>query len=156
MNPDFEDLLSDLSAERADFLIVGAYAVTHHTEPRYTKELDIWVRPTVANARRVYRALKRFKAPLANLRVKDLSTPGVIFQVGVEPNRIDLLTEVDQVNFDDAWGRRSSGRLGRCDVSFLSVQDLVANKRFVGRPQDLLDVAKLEVLLPRPPRRKKR
>lgn len=148
MNPDFEDLLSALSAERAEFLIVGAYAVTHHTEPRYTKDLDVWVRPTAANARRVHRALKRFGAPLANLRVKDLHTPGIIFQIGVEPNRIDVLTELDAVDFDDAWARRAPGRLGRCEVAFLSVRDLIANKRRVARPQDLLDVEKLRAVAP--------
>ncbi|MEW5742144.1 MAG: hypothetical protein AB1938_24730 [Myxococcota bacterium] len=127
-------------------MIVGAYAVTHHTEPRYTKNLDVWVRPTVANARRVHRALKRFGAPVANLRVKDLHTPGIIFHIGVEPNRIDILTELDAVDFDEAWARRAPGRLGRCQVAFLSVKDLIANKRRVGRPQDLLDVEKLRAV----------
>lgn len=154
MNPDFEDLLSALSAERAEFLVVGAYAVTHHTEPRYTKDLDVWVRPTPANARRVFRALERFGAPVANLRVKDLHTPGIIFQIGVEPNRIDVLTEVDGVDFAEAWERRAPGRLGRCDVAYLSVKDLITNKRRVGRPQDLLDVAKLRAL-PRTPKKKR-
>lgn len=155
MNPDFEELLSALSAERAEFLVVGAYAVTHHTEPRYTKNLDVWVRPTPANARRVFQALKRFGAPVKNLRVRDLHTPGIIFQIGVEPNRIDVLTEVDGVDFDEAWTRRAHGHLGRCDVAFLSVTDLIANKRRVGRPQDLLDVAKLRALQ-RPPKSKQR
>ncbi|MCC6338017.1 MAG: hypothetical protein IT380_28995 [Myxococcales bacterium] len=116
--------------------------------PRYTKGLDVWVRPTAANARRVHRALKRFGAPLANLRVKDLHTPGIIFQIGVEPNRIDVLTELDAVDFDDAWARRAPGRLGRCEVAFLSVRDLIANKRRVARPQDLLDVEKLRAVAP--------
>lgn len=156
MNPDFEDLLSALSAERAEFLVVGAYAVTHHTEPRYTKDLDVWVRPTQTNARRVFRALKRFGAPVTNLRVKDLHTPGIIFQIGVEPNRIDILTEVDGVDFGDAWERRAPGRLGSCEVAFLSVKDLITNKRKVGRPQDLLDVAKLRALGPQPRNKTKR
>ena len=102
MNPDFEDLLRGLSASRAEYLVIGGYAVAFHTEPRYTKNLDVWVRPTAANARRVMTALRKFGAPLANLRLKDLTTPGIIFQIGVEPNRIDVLTEVDGVDFQAA------------------------------------------------------
>ncbi|MFZ5439720.1 MAG: hypothetical protein ACOZQL_06910 [Myxococcota bacterium] len=147
MNPDFVDLLRVLSDERAEFLVVGGYAVAFHTEPRYTKDLDVWVRPSRTNARRVLKALKRFGAPLANLRERDLTTPGIIFQIGVEPNRIDLLTEMDGVEFDEAWARRVSGPFGDLKVPWLSAKDLAANKRKVGRPQDLLDLEKLKPLL---------
>ena len=155
MNPDFEDLLRGLSASRAEYLVIGGYAVAFHTEPRYTKNLDVWVRPTAANARRVMTALKKFGAPLANLRLKDLTTPGIIFQIGVEPNRIDVLTEVDGVDFQAAWGRRVEGPFGKVTVPWMGIADLATNKRSVGRPQDLLDLAKLTPLLGRLPRRKK-
>jgi hypothetical protein len=147
MNPDFVDLLSDLSAARAESLVVGGHAVSFHTEPRYTKDLDLWVRPTAANARRVLRGLKAFGAPLTNLKLKDLTTPGIIFQIGVEPNRIDVLTELDGVDFAAAWKRRVAGPFGTLNVDWISVEDLAANKRSVRRPQDLLDLAKLEPLL---------
>lgn len=147
MNPDFEDLLRDLSAARAEYLVIGGYAVAFHTEPRYTKDLDVWVRPTTANARRVMTALRKFGAPLDNLRIKDLTTLGIIFQIGVEPNRIDVLTEVDGVDFEAAWKRRVEGPFGRVTVPWISATDLAANKRSVGRPQDLLDLAKLRPLL---------
>lgn len=155
MNPDFEDLLRDLSAARAEYLVIGGYAVSFHTEPRYTKDLDVWVRPTLANARRVMKGLRKFGVPLANLRLKDLTTPGIIFQIGVEPNRIDVLTEVDGVDFETAWGRRVEGPFGKLTVPWIAAVDLAANKRSVGRPQDLLDLKKLAPLLGPSKRRKK-
>ncbi len=152
---DFEDLLSALSSERAEFLIVGAYAVMRHTEPRYTKDLDVWVGASRPNAQRVYRALKLFRAPLNNLRVADLATPGIIFQIGIEPVRIDIITEVDGLDFDSSFRRREKGKYGSTAVAFLSLPDLIKNKRAVGRPQDLLDVAKLEPIAKPKPRRKR-
>lgn len=158
---DFKELLSALSAERADFLIVGAYAVMKYSQPRFTKDLDIWIGASPANAKKVYRALQRFGAPLKNIRVEDLATPGVVFQIGIEPVRIDILTQVDGLDFDDAWKRRVAGTYGSVRVAFLSVNDLIANKRVVGRPQDLLDIEKLQApargtLHPRPTRKKPR
>jgi hypothetical protein len=149
MNHDFEDLLRALSASRVEHLVVGGYAVAFHTEPRYTKDLDVWVRPTTANARRTMAALRAFGAPLNNLKLKDLATPGVIFQIGVEPNRIDILTDLDGVDFEVAWKRRVEGPFGKLKVPWMAPVDLVANKRKVRRPQDLVDLAKLEGLLAR-------
>jgi hypothetical protein len=121
-NPDFRDLFSALFAEGAEYLLVGAHAVMLYTTPRYTKDLDIWVRPSVDNAARVYRALVAFGAPMADLTLEDLAVSGTIFQIGVEPNRIDVVTSVDGLEFED----------------------LLKNKRAVARPQDLLDVERLE------------
>ncbi len=149
---DFEELLSALSNERVEFLIVGAYAVMAVTEPRYTKDLDVWIRPSRTNARRVYRALEAFGAPLSNLSLRDLEREGIIFQIGVEPVRIDLLTQVDGLDFSKAFERATKGKYGKVEVAFLSIADLIKNKKRVGRPQDLLDVAKLEAVLPKKPR----
>lgn len=143
-NPDFRDLFLALSAEGAEFLVVGGYAVMYHTAPRYTKDLDVWTRPDPENARRVHRALAAFGAPLADLTVQDLATEGTIFQIGVAPNRIDILTAIESVRFDDAWSRRVAATYGDAPIHVLSVPDLLANKRAVARPQDLLDVANLE------------
>lgn len=147
MNPDFVDLLRALSVARADFLVIGGYAVSFHAEPRYTKDLDVWVRPTTENAKRVMTGLRAFGAPLANLKLRDLVDPGIVFQIGIEPNRIDILTDIEGVSFGDAWDRRVIGKFGPLKIAWLSPQDLVTNKRAVARPQDLLDVAKLEPLL---------
>lgn len=144
INRDFRDLLSELSALEARFLVVGAHAVIFHTTPRYTKDLDLWVDPSPENAALVYRALARFGAPLDDLTVDDLATPGTIFQIGVEPNRIDVITRVRGLSFDQARKRSVSSTYGDVPILLLGVEDLIHNKRLVGRPQDQLDVAALE------------
>jgi hypothetical protein len=143
-NPDFRDLFSALSAEAAEFLVVGAHAVMVYTSPRYTKDLDVWIRPSPGNAARVHRALAAFGAPMAELSVDDLAAPGTMFQIGVEPNRIDVITSIEAVSFDDAWARRVRSTYGGVPIHILSKEDLLTNKRALGRPRDLEDVRRLE------------
>ncbi|MBL8716989.1 MAG: hypothetical protein JNL79_13385 [Myxococcales bacterium] len=133
-----------MSAAGAEFLIVGAHAVMVHTEPRYTKDLDVWVRPTPDNALRVRAALAQFGAPVVDLTVDDLSRPGTIFQIGVAPNRIDILTSIQAVAFDEARDQAISLRYGDVQIRALSLEHLLRNKRAVDRPQDRLDVERLE------------
>lgn len=144
INRDFRDLLSALCDADARFLVVGAHAVIYHAIPRYTKDLDLWVEASPENARRVVEALVRFGAPLGNLQLEDLSAPGVIFQIGIEPNRIDLITEVEGLQFEQAWQHRVETSYGDVPIAVLSLDDLLINKKTVGRPQDLLDVEWLE------------
>lgn len=148
MNPDFLDLLRALCAAEARFLVVGAYAVGVHGRPRATKDLDVWVEASDYNAPRVIQALTEFGAPLMGLTLDDLRTPGVGLQIGVQPGRIDVLTAISGVAFDEAWSGRVEASFGddvRCSV--IGVQHLLRNKRAAGRPQDLADVAALERLL---------
>ena len=126
------------------YLLVGGYAVAFHARPRFTKDLDLWLEPTLANAERAWRALAAFGAPLQGLRPEDLTQPETVFQIGLAPNRIDLLTELRGVDFGAAWERRATTTYGDCSVTVLSRSDLIHNKRAVGRPQDLIDVAELE------------
>lgn len=142
-NPDFKDLFAALSDQAAEFIVVGAHAVMLFTEPRYTKDLDVWIRPSAENAERVLKALDAFGAPLADLTAADLATPGVVFQIGVAPNRIDIITQIDGVDFEGAWERRQPSTYAGVPISMLSLEDLITNKRASGRPQDLLDLAKL-------------
>lgn len=146
VNRDFRDLLAAFVAHDVRFLIVGAYAVTFHTRPRFTKDLDVWVDPTASNAARVERALVDFGAPLAahGVVAADFERPGVVYQMGVAPNRIDILTAVDGLQFADCWERRSISSYGDIAVAYLGKPDLIVNKRTVGRPQDLEDVKALE------------
>lgn len=148
-NPDFRDLLSALCAEGADFIVVGAHAVMFHTAPRFTKDLDIWVRPSAENAVRVRRALVAFGAPVDNLSVDDLSVKGTIFQIGVPPNRIDVLTSIDALEFEAAYARSVASRYGDVAIRLLDIDDLITNKRAVGRKQDEIDVENLERARPR-------
>ena len=144
VNPDFRDLLHALSGERVEFLIVGGYAVMFFTGPRFTKDLDVWVRPTRANAERVLRGLRKFGAPRFALTVDELVDPETVFQMGVPPNRIDILTDLDSVTFADAWKRRTPTTYGGVRVSMLGLEDLLANKRAVARPMDLIDAENLQ------------
>ena len=147
MNPDFLDLLRALLAADVRFLVVGAYAVGIHGRPRATKDLDIWVEPSVENAPKVIRALVDFGAPLMGLTAKDMETPGVGLQIGKEPLRIDILTKISGPSFMAAWPDRIEAPFGegvRCSV--IGLEALIANKRAAARPQDLADVAALEKL----------
>lgn len=108
LNPDFRDMLSVLCDEQVEFLLVGAYALAAHGLPRATGDMDIWIRRSDDDARRVWHALQRFGAPLFDLTVNDLQTPGLVFQIGVAPQRIDILTAIDGVLFDDAWPQRKT------------------------------------------------
>lgn len=147
MTPDFLDLLRALLAADARFMVVGAYAVGVHGHPRATKDLDVWVEATPTNAPRIMAALRDFGAPLMGLTEADLAQPGVGLQIGVEPGRIDVLSAVSGVRFEEAWPgtiRADFGEGVRCPV--IGLGDLLQNKRASARPQDLADVAVLERL----------
>ena len=144
VNPDFRDLFYELNAAEARYLVVGAHAVTFHSVPRYTKDVDLWVEPSPENAERVFSALSKFGAPVENLHVEDLRVPGVVFQIGIEPNRIDVLTSVTGLEFGEAWSRKVGSEYGGVPIHVLGLADLIANKKATGRPQDLLDVEWLE------------
>jgi len=144
MNPDFVEMLSELSASGAEFLVVGAHALAAHGYPRATGDLDIWVRADVSNALRVLEALRRFGAPLFDLTLEDLTKPGTVFQIGTAPARIDILTGVSGISFEEAWPRRTTIKVGPLSVGLIGREDLIRNKRATGRPQDLLDAERLE------------
>lgn len=146
VNPDFRDLFSELNGADVRFLVIGAHAVIYYAAPRYTKDLDVWTDPTPDNARRTHQALARFGAPMESLEVEDLATPGTIFQIGIEPNRIDIVTEVKGLTFDAAWEHRERSSYGGVPISILGLDDLLINKKAVGRPQDLLDVDSLKLV----------
>lgn len=149
LNPDFRDMLSVCIAEEVEFLVVGAYALAAHGLPRATGDLDCWIRRSAQNAARTLRALERFGAPLEQVTEADLMTPDTVLQIGVEPNRIDILTSIDGVEFDDAWPRRTEAEVSGIRVPLLGLAELVSNKRASGRPQDLADVARIEAELGR-------
>ena len=136
-------MLSALSAAGAEFLVVGAHALAAHGVPRATGDLDLWVRASAENAERVWEALEQFGAPLHDLTIEDLARPDVVFQIGVVPQRIDLLTSITGVTFDDAWANRVLVEIGELEVPVLGRSELVRNKRAVGRTRDLADIAEL-------------
>jgi hypothetical protein len=137
-------MLSALSAENAEYILVGAYALAAHGLPRATGDLDIWIRRSDENAERVWRALERFRAPLSTLTIADLKSPEIVFQIGAAPNRIDILTSIDAVDFAEAWPRRTEVEIAGRKVAVIGRDDLLRNKRAAGRPKDLADAAWLE------------
>jgi hypothetical protein len=143
IHPDFSDLLRAFNAENVRYLIVGAHAVATHSRAHATKDLDVWVDPEQENASRVYRALANFGAPLQSVTSADFSNPDVVFQIGVEPIRIDILTSIDGVEFEEAWSGRVETTLGPVRVYVIGRDALIRNKRSVGRARDLADIEEL-------------
>lgn len=145
VNDDFVDIVRSFSAHRVDFLIVGAYALAAHGFPRATGDIDLLVRPTAENARKVMTALIEFGAPLAAHQVveDDFARPDHVYQMGLPPRRIDLLTSISGVSFDDACVETLVGTLGSVPVRFIGRSALLRNKLASGRPRDLADAALL-------------
>jgi hypothetical protein len=144
MNRDFAEMLDALSAAGAEFLVVGAHALAAHGRPRATGDLDLRVRPTPGNAERVWRALEEFGAPLTEVTRRDFATPDVVFQIGVVPARIDILTALTGLDFDAAWSSRVMFEVEGRILPFLSREDLIRNKTALARPRDLADIDDLE------------
>ncbi|MBK8596575.1 MAG: hypothetical protein IPP07_10790 [Holophagales bacterium] len=148
MERDFVEMLSALNAAGVEYLVVGAHAMAAHGVPRATGDLDIWVRATSENAPRVLDALREFGAPLFDLTLDDLSKPENVFQIGVVPVRIDLLTSITGVGFEEAWAGRMEILVEGVPFGVIGRVDLLRNKRATGRPKDLLDAATLEEKTP--------
>lgn len=138
-NPHFKELLRSLNAHKAEFLIVGGYAVMKYTEPRYTKDLDIWIRNSPKNAARVYAALTEFGAPLAadGLTIQDFASDGMVYQIGRPPLRIDIISKITGVSFAEAWVHRKRDVMAGVRVFFIGLKDLIRNKEASGRHSDV-------------------
>lgn len=137
---DFKELLSILAKHEVRYLIIGGYAVMLYSEPRWTKDLDLWIAIDAANACAVFKALKEFGAPLTDLSAEDFSEPGYFYQMGNPPLRVDVMMEIPGGDFNEAWNRRNTVSIGENQVHFISREDLIAVKLASGRDQDLKDV----------------
>lgn len=145
MHKDFKDLLSAFNARNVRYMIVGGYAYSRYTEPRTTKDLDIFVSTSIENAHLAYEALAEFGAPLSGIRVDDFTSPSTILQIGVAPFRIDIIFSIDGVSFNDAWATSEPALVDdTIPVRYISSDNLIINKLASGRPQDLLDVENLQ------------
>jgi len=133
-------MLVALNDAEADYLVVGAYAMAAHGCPRATGDIDFWVRPTPENAARVWDALASFGAPMSEITVEDFTTPDIVFQVGIVPQRIDILTSISGVEFDDAWSNRLLTDLDGLRADVIGREQLLQNKIAAGRPKDIVDV----------------
>lgn len=141
-SPDYKELLQNLNESEVEYLIVGGFAVMKYGEPRYTKDLDVWVHNTALNSRQLVEALKKFGAPLEydGITAETFTDKQIVYQIGIAPVRIDILTEITGVEFADAWKNRVSGTFFGIPVHFISQGDLKTNKRALGRASDLEDL----------------
>lgn len=144
LNPDYRDILSAFTGEQVEFLLVGAYALAVHGLPRATGDMDLWVQCSPDNARRILRALANFGAPMAQISADDFTRPEMVFQIGVVPRRVDILTSISGVAFEEAWSARIEVAIEGLVIPVLSRRHLIRNKRSVGRPKDIADAIWLE------------
>ena len=146
LNEDYKDMLQALADEKVRFLLVGAYALAAHGYLRATMDIDIWVMPSPWNADAVLRALQRFGAPLHDLTAADLQAEGTVFQIGVAPRRIDIITTASGLHFEETFERSLTVDIEGIEVHVPSLDDLIRNKRAAGRTKDLADAEALETL----------
>jgi hypothetical protein len=144
LKPDFKDFLRLLNKHQVKYLIVGGYAVMKYTEPFYTNDMDIWIDTTPDNAKRTYQALVEFGAPMADLTVHDLTRQHVVFQFGMAPARVDVMTSIDAVMFSEAWKHRVQTNLDVIPISIISLEHLKQNKKAANRDTDKIQLARLE------------
>jgi len=142
-SPDFKELLSLLEKHKVRYLVVGAYAMMKYTEPRFTKDLDLWISTNKENSKSVYTALKEFGAPLEGLSPADFTQEGYFYQMGNPPFRLDVMMSIPGVTFESAWANRENVQLEGLVIPFISKTDLIKAKEASGRPQDLIDAKEL-------------
>jgi hypothetical protein len=143
LQKDFKELLELLNAHQVEYLIVGGYALAFHGAPRFTGDLDIYVRPSKENANRTMKALDDFGFGSIGLKVADFETLDQVVQLGVPPVRVDILTSISGVPWNDAWANRAEGTYGEVTVFFISREHFISNKRAIGRKKDLADIEAL-------------
>lgn len=142
--PDYEDLFKLFNDKGIKYLLAGGQAVIYYTEPRYTKDMDIWVIAELNHPEKLYNALREFGVPLKKITVEDLNNKKLIIQIGVAPVRIDLLLNIEGVHFKTAWKNRKRVKYGNTPINIMAIDDLIKAKRIAGRTQDILDLEKLQ------------
>ncbi len=145
--PDFKEILSLFRKYKIRYMVVGGYAVMKYTEPRYTKDLDLWISIDPQNAEAVFSALKEFGAPLADLTAEDFSQEGYFYQMGKAPLRLDIMMSIPGIEFESAWSRRVEVKIDDLSIEFISKEDLIKAKITAGRPQDQIDAKNLKKTL---------
>lgn len=144
LNQDFKDILSAFTAEKVKFMVVGGYAMAFHGFVRATGDIDLWIQCSDENANKVWNALQKFGAPLFDLEIEDLKTPGMVFQIGLVPSRIDIITKIDGVDFDESWKEHKTVEIEGLNIPVIGKLQLLTNKKSTGRPKDRNDVLWLE------------
>jgi len=144
LEQDYKDILQIFIEEKVQFLLVGGYAVGAYGYVRATKDLDLWVLANYENAQLIIKSLARFGAPMGNISSDDFSKEGIIFQIGVEPIRVDISTSIEGVTFESAYPNATTVLIDELTIPIISIKDLIKNKKASGRHKDLADVEALE------------
>jgi hypothetical protein len=144
LNEDYKDMLQTLLGNEVKFLIVGAYALAAYGYPRATGDFDIWIEASAENSKKILSSLTSFGAPTSGLTGKTFMEKGIVFQIGIAPRRIDLITHIDGVDFSDAYPSRKTIVIEGLNLPFISKENLIQNKKSTGRDKDLVDVKHLE------------
>ncbi len=140
LNADYKEMLQLLSEEQVDYIIVGAYALGTHGYPRATGDIDIWIKPDSVNSKKLYKALARFGVPLDKVNADEFSSEGIIFQIGVVPRRIDIITQIDGISYEEADEDKIIVETEGLKIPVLSLDKLIKNKKATGREKDKLDI----------------
>jgi len=149
MDQNFLDLLQLFDRHKVKYLIIGGYAVSLYSEPRYTKDIDLWIECSISNSRRTFKALKEFGAPLSSISAEDFAISGTMYTAGLPPLRFDVLTRVKGSTFKRAYAERNTINLGKVPLHYVPLNILLSLKKAAGRSQDKLDLRKLKSFLPR-------
>lgn len=145
LNQDYKEMLQILQNQDVDFILVGAYALAAQGYPRSTLDIDIWVDPTRENSMKVFKALSEFGAPLEEISPNSFEQKGIMFQIGVAPCRIDIITEISgDIDFQSARNRAKQVEIEDISLNILSIEDLIKNKEATGRPKDIEDANRLK------------
>ena len=150
LNKDLREFAELLNSNRVEFVVVGAFAVGWHGFPRFTGDLDVLVRPTIENGAAVVEAIRQFGFASLGITREDFAHPGQVVQLGFQPSRIDVITSITGVEFEDAWAGKIAGDIDGLPVFFIGFDDLIRNKESTGRPKDLLDADQLRQRRPKP------
>ncbi len=144
LSSDYKDILRIFNEHKVRYLVVGAYAVSYYTEPRFTKDLDIWIEPAEKNAQNVFDALKVFGVPLKGISSDDFTNKKLVYQIGVAPIRVDIITGLTGLNFANAWRNKKRVKYGNTTMNMIGIEELISSKKGIKRDQDKLDLKKLK------------
>jgi len=144
---DYRDMLQLFNKYGVKYLVVGAYAMGNYGYSRHTLDIDLWIERSVENAKKIQKAFEDFPIPY-EITIDELNKENFVLQIGIEPMRIDVLTDIDGVDFAEAWNRRTNNSLFGEEIHFISLHDLIQNKKTTGRAKDTYDVLELEKLSP--------
>lgn len=147
ISTDYRDLFKALNRFKVKYLVVGAYAVIYYTEPRFTKDIDIWVNLNEDNVGKLYQALKVFGAPFKNISIKDFMNESMVYQMGVAPVRIDIMMGLPEIKFEVAWKHRKKSKYANTPINIIGAKELIDSKKKANRDQDVLDLKKLKKAL---------